>query len=140
MINELILKKEYCNNIVTKYGSYDTNTKPKVIYLRTKAKITPTINKTSFEEGIINVKNNFINYIKDVIVKNINLEDNHISSIDISEKSVRYGKISFLRYDVYIKLRSPKPLIKNFKFFSKLSEKFDKKLIKLLKKENISCI
>lgn len=140
MSKEFILKKPHEANIVTKYGSYLNEIKPKVIYLRTKAKITPTIDKISFEENINLIKEDFLNYIEKEILRNKHLHNTYLSNIDISSKSVKYGKISFLRYDLYLKPIITKTLQKNQLLFTRLSIKIDKKLIKLLKKHKINCI
>ena len=50
------------------------------------------------------------------------------------DKSIKYGKTSFLRYDVYLKPIVRKSVNDNMKLYSEYSEAFDKKLIKLLNK------
>lgn len=140
MLKEYVLEKDYCKSIITKYGSYSDENKPKVIYLRTKAKIEPLTEKMTFENDIDNIKKEFLIYINKEILKNKSLQDTYLSNIEISSKSVKFGKVSFLRYDLYLKPRVIRTLEKNIKSFTKLSSKFDKKLIKLLKKQGINCI
>ena len=48
MINDVILKKN--NNFVTKYGTTCKSLKPSVLYLRTKTKITPIVDKNTYED------------------------------------------------------------------------------------------
>lgn len=140
MTKEYILEKEHEINLITKYGSYLSENKPKVIYLRTKAKITPIIEKVSFEENINSIKEEFLKYIEKEVLKNKYLHNTYLSNIEISSKSVKYNKISFLRYDLYLKPKIKNTLQQNQQFFTKLSLKFDKKLISLLKKNKINCI
>ncbi len=136
--NEIILDKN--NKIITKYGSPTTEDKPKVLYIRSKAKITPFINKLSFETDINNIKNTFLKYIDTQIKKNKNFNNKYLSNIDMSSKSITHGKISFLRYDVYIKPIKQKTLMDNKKLFERFSYKLDQKLDKLLNKYGICCV
>lgn len=140
MAKEIILNKNEENTIVTKYGSYNNGERPKVVYLRTKAKITPSKDKDTFETDINSVKEKFISFIDSEVNKNKFLDKNYIANIDISAKSVKYGKVSFLRYDVYLKPLLNKTLEENVKLFNKISTKINKKLINLLNKNNIKCL
>lgn len=136
--NEIVLIKD--NKFITKYGSPTKEEKPKVLYIRSKAKITPFTEKISFETDIENIKYAFLKYIDIEVKKNKNFHDKYLSNIDISSKSVSYGKVSFLRYDVYLKPIIQKTLIGNKKLFEKISNKLDKKLDKLLNKYGICCV
>lgn len=140
MSKEYILEKNEGNTIITKYGTHLNAIKPNVIYLRSKAKIRPLIDKDTFEKEIIKIKNDFNKYVEKQVINNKMLYNNFLSSIDISTKSVKYGKISFLRYDVYLKPVIIDTLEKNIPLFNNLINKIDKKLIKLLLKNNIECI
>ena len=132
MINDVILKKN--NNFVTKYGTTCKSLKPSVLYLRTKTKITPIVDKNTYEDDIIDVKNKFTEYIDKRIKKSKHFDNNYIFNIDISSKSITYGKTSFLRYDIYLKPLNKKSISDNMKLYSEYSEAFDKKLLKLLNK------
>ena len=132
MINDVILKKN--NNFVTKYGTTCKSLKPSVLYLRTKTKITPIVDKNTYEDDIIDVKNKFTEYIDKRIKKSKHFDNNYIFNIDISSKSITYGKTSFLRYDIYLKPLINKSISDNMKLYSEYSEAFDKKLLKLLNK------
>lgn len=132
MINDVILKKN--NNFVTKYGTTCKSLKPSVLYLRTKTKITPIVDKNTYEDDIIDVKNKFTEYIDKRIKKSKHFDNNYIFNIDISSKSITYGKTSFLRYDIYLKPLIKKSISDNMKLYSEYSEAFDKKLLKLLNK------
>lgn len=132
MIGDIILQKE--NNFITKYGTTCRSLKPSVLYLRTKTKITPIVDKNTYENDIIDIKNKFTEYVDKRIKKSKYFDDNYIFNIDISSKSIKYGKTSFLRYDVYLKPIVRKSVNDNMKLYSEYSEAFDKKLIKLLNK------
>ena len=132
MINDVILKKN--NNFVTKYGTTCKSLKPSVLYLRTKTKITPIVDKNTYENDIIDIKNKFTEYVDKRIKKSKYFDNNYIFNIDISSKSIKYGKTSFLRYDVYLKPIVRKSVNDNMKLYSEYSVAFDKKLIKLLNK------
>lgn len=136
--NEILLTKN--NKIVTKYGTTTKAEKPKVLYLRSKAKITPSLEKSSFEDEIDIIKDDFLKYIDAQVKKNKNLDNKYLSNIDISSKSVAHGKVSFLRYDLYLKPVVQKSLIDNKKLFESLSVKLDNKLNKLLNNYGLSCV
>ena len=92
------------------------------------------MNKNTYENDIIDIKNKFTEYIDKRIKKSKYFDNNYIFNIDISSKSIKYGKTSFLRYDVYLKPIVRKSVNDNMKLYSEYSEAFDKKLIKLLNK------
>lgn len=138
MIKDILLEKN--NNFVTKYGTTCNALKPSVLYLRTKAKITPFIEKPTFENEIEKIKNEFLEYIDKNLKKSNQFDKNYILSVDISSKSVTYGKVSFLRYDIYLKPKIRKTINDNEKLFLKYSTKLDNKLSKLLNKSGIKCI
>lgn len=135
--NEIKLSKD--NNFLTKYGIKNGDEKNDVFYLRTKAKITPTIKKETYEEDVLNIKNKFGKFIENTIINNKSINNNYLSNIDISAKSIAYGKVSFLRYDVYVRTNYKSTLEENKPFFENLSLKIDSFLIDTLEKHNIKC-
>ena len=136
--NEILLEKN--NKFITKYGTLLSESKPTVIYLRTKSKITPLKEKPSFEEDIVSIKTQFNNYVKKTILQNKNIDNNYLFNVDISSKSVKWKKVSFLRYDIFLKPLKRKPLLDNKKLFEKISIKLDTKLDNLLNKYDIKCL
>ena len=135
---DITLKKD--NNFITKYGCFNSvNLIPEVIYLRTKAKITPLKEKSSYIEDIDKVKKDFLCYIEQQILNNKYIDDRYLFNLDISSKSVNFGKISNLRYDIYLKPFKKKNILEHKNFFERFSLKLDKKLISLLKKNKIEC-
>ena len=67
MSGDIILQKE--NNFITKYGTTCRSLKPSVLYLRTKTKITPIVDKNTYEDDIIDIKNKFTEYVDKRIKK-----------------------------------------------------------------------
>ena len=135
--NEIILEKQ--GNFITRYGTTLETVHPNVLYLRTKSKITPLIEKKEYDTEIDNVKHKFTSFVKEVIENSRSVDNEYLFNIDISSKSVRYGKVSFLRYDVYLKPTKKRTLEENKFRLIQLSNKLDKKLEGLLNSNNIIC-
>lgn len=135
--NEIVLDKN--NKFITKYGTTIDAEKPSVVYLRTKSKITPLVNLKEYSSEINYVKNEFEEFVSHAIRNSKCVQNDFLFNIDISEKSVRYGKVSFLRYDVYLKPIKNKTLLGNKFRIEQISKKFDKKLEELLNSNNIIC-
>lgn len=135
--NEILLEKN--NNFVTRYGGTLENDKPSVLYLRTKAKITPLINKKEYIIEVNKIKHDFKTFVEKAIKASKSVQNDFLFNVDISEKSMRYGKISFLRYDIYLKPTKKRTLKENLHRIKQLSLKLDQKLEKLLTSNNIFC-
>lgn len=135
--NEIKLDKN--NNFMTVYGSTQNQVMPSVVYLRTKSKITPTIKKNRYDVEVNDVKNKFAAFVRDSIYKSKSVGNDYLFNIDISSKSVRYGKMSFLRYDLYVKPTKRQALDNGLYRMKQLSMKMDKKLEKLLNSKNFIC-
>lgn len=135
--NEVILEKD--GKFITRFGSTLEAERPSVVYLRTKSKITPLIEKKEYDTEVNIVKNKFTSFVKEIIEKSKSVNNDYLFSIDISSKSVKYGKVSFLRYDVYLKPTKQRTIEENRFRLQQLSTKFDRKLEKLLNSNNIIC-
>lgn len=135
--SEYLLDKK--NNFVTRYGTTLEEDCPSVIYLRTKSKITPLVKKKEYETEIENVKKSFSSFVKNTITSNNNVDDNYLFNLDITSNGVKYGKVSYLRYDVYLKPLKLKTLEKNKFRMQCLSKKLDRELERLLNKNGIHC-
>lgn len=135
--NDIVLFK---NNIYTRYGSESKSIYPSVVYLRSKTKITPTIQKTNFENDLNSLKEKFNDYIIEQVKINNNFNENCICSIDFSSKSVTYGKTSFLRYDIYLKLINKNTLLNNKNIIEDFSSQLNNKLTELLFNCGIKCV
>ena len=127
--NELILEKG--GKFITRFGSTMNIERPNVVYLRTKSKITPLTEKKEYDKEVNTIKNKFASFVKETIEKSKSVNNDYLFNIDISSKSVKYGKVSFLRYDVYLKPTKLRTIKENRFRFQQLSTKFDKKLEKL---------
>lgn len=92
-----------------KYGTLDRNN-PEIVYIRTKARITPTVKKKEYNDGVASVKESFEKLVKSVVRNNGYFEDKHICSIEISENGIAFGKKSHVKYDVYVKPKEMKKL------------------------------
>lgn len=135
--NEVILEKD--GKFITRFGSTLEVERPSVVYLRTKSKITPLIEKKEYDTEVNIVKNKFTSFVKEIIEKSKSVNNDYLFSIDISSKSVKYGKVSFLRYDVYLKPTKQRTIEENRFRLQQLSTKFDRKLEKLLNSNHIIC-
>lgn len=135
--NEITLKKD--GKFITRYGSTLETEQPTVVYLRTKSKITPSINKKEYDTEVVEIKTRFSTFVEDSIKKCKSVHDDFLFNIDISSKSVRYGKVSFLRYDLYVKPYKVRTIEENRFRLQQLSTKLDKQLEQLLNTNNIIC-
>lgn len=135
--NEIELNKN--NKFVTRYGTTLEDKHPSVIYLRTKSKITPLIKKKEYDNDVYKIKEGFSSFVKDSVNKCKSVNNDYLFNIDISSKSVRFGKVSFLRYDVYLKPIKQKTIEENLYRIQQFSTKLDKKLEKLLNLHDIIC-
>lgn len=135
--NEVILEKN--GKFITRFGSTLEVERPSVVYLRTKSKITPLTEKKEYDTEVNIVKNKFTSFVKEIIEKSKSVNNDYLFNIDISSKSVKYGKVSFLKYDVYLKPTKQRTIEENRFRFQQLSTKFDRKLEKLLNSNNIIC-
>lgn len=127
-------------NFITKYGTTCEELKPSVIYIKSKTKITPTIEKSSFEDEIDKIKIKFKNYIETSIKNHKSFEDVSISNIEISSKSVTYKKVSHLKYDLYIRPKVKRNLEKYQRLVETLTTKINSYLIKLLNKNKLEIV
>ena len=135
--NELILEKD--GKFITRFGSTLEVERPSVVYLRTKSKITPLTEKKEYDTEVNIVKDKFTSFVKETIEKSKSVNNDYLFNIDISSKSVKYGKVSFLRYDVYLKPTKVRTIEENRFRLQQLSTKFDRKLEKLLNSNIIIC-
>lgn len=136
--NEIILDKQ--NKFITRYGSMLDEEYPSVVYLRTKSKITPIWEKKDYNAEVTDIKAKFSEFIQKAIKQNRSVDSNYfLFNIDISSKSIGYGKQSFLRYDLYVKPCGRKTIEENKYRLCQLSTKLDKKLESLLNKDGIIC-
>lgn len=135
--NEIILEKN--GKFITRYGSTIESERPSVVYLRTKSKITPLCQQKEYDNEVNVVKKSFTEFVHSSILKSKSVDNDYLFNIDISSKSVKYGKVSFLRYDVFLKPSKQRTIEENKFRLQQLSIKFDKKLERLLESNKIIC-
>ena len=122
--------------IKSKYGTLDKNN-PEILYIRSRAIITPVIKKKDFSEDIALVKKEFEKNIKRIILNSNIFENKHICSIEMSENGIAFGKKSHMKYDIYVKPKENKLLEEYFDDVKNLVYVFNQNLSELLTKNNI---
>lgn len=133
--NETTFTKE---NFTTKYGSTLEEQKPSVIYLRTKSRITPSLQMKEYGNEISNVKNAFAKFVEKTVTESKSVMNEYLFNIEISSKSISFGKPSFLRYDIYLKPAKIRTLNENLFRMRQISEKLNKEMKRLLKNNKMT--
>lgn len=129
------LKKE--NHFVTRISTNVTDEYPKVVFLRTKIRITPLNDNKTYENNILSLKKEFEKFSKNLLNLNSDYDKNYIFSVDIAEKSVKYKKTSHLHYDVFLKPKNAETLLEHKNKLEIISNKMNNELITLFKKYNL---
>ena len=130
-----VLEKE--NHFVTKVSTNTTDEYPKVVFLRTKIRITPLNDNKTYEKEILSLKNEFEEYCKNLLKLVSDYDKNYIFSVDVAEKSVKYKKTSHLHYDVFLKPKNMQTLLEHKNKLEVIANKMNDKLITLFKKYNL---
>ena len=136
---EIKLTTDPSLKIKSKYGVLDKN-KPDILYLRSKANVTPFVNRKDFQKVISNIKKELGKYVKDIVLEFGKYESNFIFTIDISENGITYGKKSHLKYDLYVKPMCKKEFIAYKEDMHHLSYLIGKQLSRLLYDNGIEII
>lgn len=134
---EIKLNKQ--GNFVTRYGTTLDEKEPSVIYLRTKSKITPLVRQKEYNENILKAKNEFTSFANNYLLNSDDVENAFIFNIDMSPKGVKFGKKSFLRYDVYLRPKVKNTLQANQGKMEHISLTLDENLERILKNNQIIC-
>lgn len=135
--NEINLNKN--GNFVTRYGTTIDNETPPVVYLRTKSKITPFEKKKEYNDDIARSKDEFALFAGKYLSECESIDCPFLFNIDISPKGVKYGKTSFLRYDVYLRPKERNTLKANQEKMEEISLTLDENLERILKNNGIIC-
>jgi len=133
---EYPLPKKDGINIRTKYGTLDKNN-PNIIYIRSKAVITPITDKKDFSEEIIKIKKSFEKKVKETVRNSCSFEDKHICTIEMSENGISFGKKSHVKYDIYVKPKNIKNLDDYSNDIQTLVYQFNQTLANLFTENNI---
>lgn len=134
----LVYQLEKNNHFTTKVSTTTNDEIPNVVFLRAKVRITPLLNKKSYETEINTIRDIFNSFTKNVLDNNVDYDKNYIFTFDVAEKSVRYKKTTHLRYDIYLKPKNEWTLLQHKQKLTTLSEKLDNKLIDLFKQYNLN--
>lgn len=104
----MIDKINYCDfaddKIRVKY-SIINDEKSTILLLRGKGKLKPSLRKKTYEEDINFVKNKFNKLVNIQIEGNEEFTKDFLFNIDISSKNIHYDKWSFIKYDIFLKLK-----------------------------------
>ena len=130
-----VLEKD--NYFVTKVSTTTNDEYPNVVFLRAKVRITPCLQKKTYEDEILSIKNDFDIFARNILDSASDYDKNYIFTIDVAEKSVRYKKTTHLRYDMYLKPRTNNTLLEHKDKLKTISDRLDKKLIELFKTYNL---
>lgn len=133
---EINLPNDGYTKIKTKYGTLDKNN-PEILYIRSRATVTPTISKKDFSEDISNIKKSFEKNVKTVMFKSDVFEDKYICSIEMSENGIAFGKKSHMKYDVYVKPKINKTIDEYISDVQSIVYCFNQNITELLTKNNI---
>ena len=133
----IVYELEKKNHFVTKVSTNTTDEYPKVVFLRTKIRITPLNDNKTYEKEILSLKNEFEEYCKNLLKLVSDYDKNYIFSVDIAEKSVKYKKTSHLHYDVFLKPKNMQTLLEHKNKLEVIANKMNDKLITLFKKYNL---
>ena len=133
---EIHIPNKRKNGFKVKYGSLDKKN-PDILYVRSRTTITPSIKKSDYSKEILSVKNKFVHDANDIILLSDYFEDRFICNIEISEKSLAYGKKSHLKYDVYLKPLENKNFEEYYDDINNIVNKLNVKLSFLLETNNL---
>jgi hypothetical protein len=125
------------NHFVTKVSTNTTEEFPNVVFLRAKVRITPIEIKKTYERDILSISSEFESFARNMLDMISNYDNNYIFSVDVAEKSVKYKKISHLRYDIFLKPKKRLRLEEHRDILKSLSDTLDEKLIELFKQYNL---
>lgn len=130
-----LLEKD--NHFVTKVSTTTTDQYPNVVFLRAKVMLTPNHEKKTHEEDILSLKMDFRKYAENLLNENCDYDKNYIFSVDVAEKSVKYGKTSHFHYDIFLKPKKEATLSEHAEKLKVVSDKMDHKLVELFKKYDL---
>ena len=130
-----VLEKD--NSFVTKVSTTTNDEFPSVVFLRAKIRITPCLEKKTYEKEILSLKNVFETFARKTLDNMTDYDKNYIFTFDVAEKSVRFKKTSHLRYDIYLKPKINNTLLEHKNKLKTISDKLDEMLILLFKKNNL---
>lgn len=128
---DFLIEKD--NKFRTICGGSSNSKKVNVFYIRAKSKITPLINKSSYESDINKVQREF-KYCLNNIIKHYQWieQDVYLADLYLSGKSIAFSKKSFLRYNIYFKTKTIVLRNDKYKLLKDIAMKLETQLSELL--------
>ncbi|MCD8206493.1 MAG: hypothetical protein LUD72_00995 [Bacteroidales bacterium] len=133
---ERILPTE--DGYTVRYGADKEEGDPSVLYLKTKARVTPTVKENDYVSQVSTVVRNFSRRVRNTVKHHNSLSDTCIFTMDLSPSSVEWGKKSFLRYEVFTKPEERRPMDEYEGLFLELARQIDADLDGMLEAQGLS--
>lgn len=124
------------NVFQSKYGTLNKNN-PSVIYVKSRGKIVPLIEKNTYIEDVADIKESLTAYVDRLIKNNDEFQDRYIFNIDTGDNALKYNRKSYFKYDVYLVPVEIKPLDDYEETVNEMSMAISGHLETLLKEKNI---
>lgn len=121
-------QKENKFNIII--GTTMGQEKPKVVYVRSKIRISPIIEKDTYADEILNIKNEFNKLLKKTLSTQKLYQSNSLFDLSVAENSVDYKKTSHLRYEIYFQTCGEKEFQEHKENLLEMTDVLEKDLIK----------
>lgn len=115
-------------------GTTTCQEKPKVIYVRSKIRISPIIEKETYADEILNIKNEFNQFLKKTLAIQKYYQHNSLFDLSVAENSVDYKKTSHLRYEIYFQTCGEKEFQEHKENLLEMTDILEKELIKNFQK------
>ena len=132
------IKLNIMDNLSVKYGTLDKNS-PNVLFVRFKGKIIPTIIKNDYTKEIVELKTEFNNIVKNVILNYCNIFDcnKYLCNMEVSEKGVTHKKGSYIKFDVFVRPNETKDITYYEDVIKRMSIEINNEIINILNKLNL---
>lgn len=125
------------NNVFqSKYGTLNKNN-PSVIYVKSRGKIVPLIEKNTYIEDVADIKESLTAYVDRLVKNNDEFQNRYIFNIDTGDNALKYNRKSYFKYDVYLVPIEIKPLDDYEETVNEMSMAISGHLETLLKEKNI---
>ena len=116
------------NGFTIKCGSVN-KFDPRVIYIKSRAKVTPTIERNDYSLCVSTVKAKFYEYLETFMPSYFQqIKEDYICTIEFSETSPRLGKISNLKYELYIVPLTTKPVNEHLELLNDITNGLNTRL------------
>lgn len=99
--SEFLIKKD--NGFTSKYGTSLNVASPNVIYLKTKAKVNVLKYESDYAPFVNKSIKDITRKVGEIIKDNNKFQNQYLFNIDMSNKAVKFGKTSLIRYEAYLR-------------------------------------